>query len=253
MNNARIGKCAWTRANAHEMLRKSRFLKSHNVWNNIICYYVYVTSPDFGKNNEYAAWRTNSYTFYYFILFNNDDLSHDDVLWYDMLFDINYVQNIQILTASSFRWINQSCSNSSRVQTIPKLYNILFFVCLNIKAGQCRSIPWQAVPDWPWCQTAEAELLMPDCWCRLPMPDCQCWTANAGLNLCRVYSSTASAEWSKCEGAGRGGQKQDLIPSIQIFDFYPTGCIPYLPEFRSHFRLYIVLSVSKKFLTNMFT
>ncbi len=27
----------------------------------------------------------------------------------------------------------------------------------------------------------------------------------------------------------RGGQKHDLIPSIQIFDFYPTGRLPYIP------------------------
>ncbi len=32
--------------------------------------------------------------------------------------------------------------------------------CLNAIAGLCRSIPWPAIPDWPWCQNADAVLRM---------------------------------------------------------------------------------------------
>ncbi len=34
----------------------------------------------------------------------------------------------------------------------------IFSVCLIHIAGQCRSIPWPAVPDWPWCRNADAGL-----------------------------------------------------------------------------------------------
>ncbi len=46
-----------------------------------------------------------------------------------------------------------------------------------IKAGKCRTNPWPAVPDWPWCQNANAGLT------KLTIGK----SANAGLTFSPVF------------------------------------------------------------------
>ncbi len=38
------------------------------------------------------------------------------------------------------------------------IYSQEFLVFFNTIAGQCRTNPWPAVLDWPWCRNADAEL-----------------------------------------------------------------------------------------------
>ncbi len=42
--------------------------------------------------------------------------------------------------------------------SMPRFFNDFWMWLSRCIAGQCRTNPWPAVPDWPWCRNADAGL-----------------------------------------------------------------------------------------------
>jgi hypothetical protein len=60
-----------------------------------------------------------------------------------------------MLASVTFAWVKRGFPRGVRCKNRILTAMVHLFL-YSIKAGQCRTNPWPAVPDWPWCRNADA-------------------------------------------------------------------------------------------------
>jgi hypothetical protein len=134
---------------------------------------------------------------------------------------------------------------------------VCIFVCCEEKTSKqvCIFILFLKLKNWLWSLKVHTVLYttnVDEPFLRIAFIVCWC-----GLRLSHVFISQSQGFLGDGPSFFESDSALQLWPRIYLtwinVGKCESGCVPYLSEFRSHFRLYTVLSVWKKIFTNMFT